>query len=606
MVCTARLFSHVTAGRAESSIHQEACGVVSGTGSVPLRALALAGELVNRLIRTVAVAALAASVFPLMAQQPASGVPKLSENIDVRIINVDVVVTDKKGNSVRGLTRDDFELFENGVPKPISNFYEVEGKVATQVAIAPPAPGAAPAPVPPKEEVAEHMRRRIIFYIDNLSLAPFNRNRVFKQMKEFATNVMRPGDEAMIATFNRSMKIRTAFTRDPKLIAQTLDAIAGESALGLSNRSEKRDVEGRIRDAQSYDEALASARTYASSVEHDLRQSVDSINGLMTTLAGVEGKKILVLTTEGFQIQPGREMFYMLDETAKEKNWTGGGSGMLEGMSFDGHTYIQSVARTANANGITMYTLHAGGLAAANEGTTAENSKPVSYTVSQAGVTNSTESLQLLAEMTGGLASVNTNNYAQAFKNIERDLNSYYSLGYRGGTERVDRQRSLEVRTRNRNLRVRNRQTFVEKSTFAEMNDRVIANLLYRSKANDLKIAVKINTPVRADELFRVPIEVQVPMDNLTLLPQGEAYLGGFTVYVAVANKDGDMSDVSHRTTTIRVPVADMPKAKGKYYTYVLDLVMEPGVNKVSVGVVDDVSNTTGFDRQQVIAQDLR
>lgn len=560
----------------------------------------------NRLIRTFVIAALVASVSPLKAQQPSPEIQKLSENIDVRVINVDVVVTDKKGNSIRGLTKDDFDLFENGVPKPLSNFYEVEGKMATQVVIAPATPNAVPPPPPPKEEIAEHMRRRIIFYIDNLSLAPFNRNRVFTQMKEFAKNVMRPGDEAMIATFNRSMKIRTTFTRDPKQIAQTLDVIAGESALGLSNRSEKRDVEGRIRDAQSYDEALASARTYASSVEHDLRQSVDSINGLMTTLAGVEGKKVLVLTTEGFQIQPGREMFYMVDETAKEKGWSAGGSGMLEGMSFDGSNYIQSVARTANANGITMYALHAGGLAAANEGSTAENSKAVSYTVSQAGVTNSTESLQLLAEMTGGLAVINTNNYTQAFKNIERDLDSYYSLGYRGGTERVDRQRSLEVRVKNRNYRVRNRQTFVEKSTFAEMNDRVIANLLYRSKANDLKIAVKINTPVAADEMFRVPIEVQVPMDSLTLLPQGEAYLGGFTVYVGVANKDGDMSDVSHRTTTIRVPQAEFARTKGKYYTYVLDLIMEPGVNKVSVGVVDDVSNVTGFDRQQVIAQDLR
>ena len=41
----------------------------------------------------------------------------------------------------------------------------------------------------------------------------------------------------------------------------------------------------------------------------------------MTTLAGVEGKKILVLTTEGFQIQPGREVFTLIDEVAREKGW---------------------------------------------------------------------------------------------------------------------------------------------------------------------------------------------------------------------------------------------------------------------------------------------
>jgi len=55
-----------------------------------------------------------------------------------------------------------------------------------------------------------------------------------------------------------------------------------------------------------------------------------------------------------------------------------------------------------------------------------------------------------------------------------------------------------------------------------------------------------------------------------------------------------------------QLPDADFAKAKGKYYTYTLDLMCERGLNKISIGVVDDVSNVTGFDRQQVIAQDLR
>src|SRR5262249_193103 len=151
-----------------------------------------------------------------------------------------------------------------------------------------------------------------------------------------------------------------------------------------------------------------------------------------------------------------------------------------------------------------------------------------------------------------------------AFKNIQRDLESYYSLGYRAGTERVDRQRTIEVRVKNRNYNVRSRQTFVEKSTFAEMSDRVIANLLYKTKANDLNVRVKMHTPVPQDELFRVPVEIQIPMESLTLLPQGEAYLGGFSIYVAVANKDNDMSDVAQKQQQIRVPVADMGKIKGK------------------------------------------
>src|SRR5439155_25059084 len=123
---------------------------------------------------------------------------------------------------------------------------------------------------------------------------------------------------------------------------------AGESDLGVANKSARRDFENRINDAQGYDDAVATARQYSESVMHDLRQSVESLNGLMTTLAGVEGKKILVLTTEGFQIQPGREMFYLVDEIAREKGWQMGGT-MLEGMSYSANSMIQNLAKTANA-----------------------------------------------------------------------------------------------------------------------------------------------------------------------------------------------------------------------------------------------------------------
>jgi VWFA-related protein len=548
---------------------------------------------------------------PLAAQhkspQTTAEPPKLVENIDVHVIGVDVVVTDRKGIPVTGLTKDDFRIFENGQEKTISNFYEIEGKTA-KPAVAVTVPGAAPAPAPApaaaKEEINEQLRRRIIFYIDNLSLAPFNRNRVFKQMKEFVKDVMRPGDEAMVATYNRSLKVRVPFTRDPVQIQQTLDAIAGESALGTSNRSEVKDVIGRIRDASTYDDAVSTARSYAQSVDHDLRQGVESINGLLTTLAGVEGKKLLVLTTEGFQIQPGREVFTMIDEVAREKGWQS--SAMLEAMSFNGNSLIESIAKTANANGITLYAIHAGGLAAGGEGMTADNQQAISYNVTSAALSNTTESLQILAELTGGLATSRTNNFAGAFKNIERDLDSYYSLGYRAGTERVDRQRTLEVRVKNKAWNVRNRQTFVEKSTFQDMSDRVIANLLYRTKANDLGVRVVAKEPTPADELFKIPVEVQIPVDNLTLLQQGEAYMGGFSIYVVVGNKDGDMSDVSRKSHQITIPVRDFAKTKGRYYTYTLDLMCERGLNKISIGVIDDVSNISGFDRQQVIAQDLR
>lgn len=552
-----------------------------------------------------AVAIAAAAVTSTAQTKPPIAEPQapLSESIEVRVINVDVVVTDRRGNPVSGLTKDDFVILENGQQKPISNFYEVSSNAKMTATAA----GTPAEPQQAREEIPDTQKRRIIFYVDNLTLAPFNRNRVFKNMKQFIDEVMRPGDEAMIATYNRSMKVRVPFTRDKVTLQQTLDVIAGESGLGTSERSDRKSRQDNIKDAQTYDEALTLARSYAEEKQHDLRNSVESLNALMSTLAGVEGKKVLVLTSEGFPIQPGREMFQYLDEIAREKNWNMG-SAQLEGMSYDAKDMIQSIARSANANNITMYTIHAAGLDATNT-VSADNSQPTSFAVAQATVTNSTDSLALMADMTGGLASLNTNNFQAAFERIDKDLNTYYSLGYRAGTERVDRQRSIQVRLRNNPNRysVRSRQSFVEKSTYAEMNDRVIANLLYKTKANDLHIEVKTGQPRAADDdLFRVPVEVQIPMDSLTLLPQGEEYVGGFDVYVVVANKDNDMSDVSRKSQQLRIPAADMHKAKGKFYTYALDLLMEGGYGKISIGVVDQISNVSGFSNTPVMVKDLR
>ena len=70
---------------------------------------------------TFVVLAVLAAVTPLSAAEG----PRMGETIDVSIVNVDAIVTDKQGNRVRGLTRNDFEIFESGKLQPITNFTEV-------------------------------------------------------------------------------------------------------------------------------------------------------------------------------------------------------------------------------------------------------------------------------------------------------------------------------------------------------------------------------------------------------------------------------------------------------------------------------------------------
>ncbi|HEV2843743.1 MAG TPA: hypothetical protein VG477_02760, partial [Thermoanaerobaculia bacterium] len=88
--------------------------------------------------------ALGASALP--AQQPAD--PSFGDAVDVTVVNIDVYVTDKAGNRVNGLRKEDFVVLEDGKPVQITNFEAVHGSSAPS-----PAP-AAPAPPQPQETPA--------------------------------------------------------------------------------------------------------------------------------------------------------------------------------------------------------------------------------------------------------------------------------------------------------------------------------------------------------------------------------------------------------------------------------------------------------------------
>ncbi|MGH9459258.1 MAG: VWA domain-containing protein [Thermoanaerobaculia bacterium] len=552
------------------------------------------------------IVAIALAPLPVQGQetnQTEPELPRLIETVDVRVINIDVVVTDRRGNAITGLTKDDFILYENGRPQPITNFYEV----VTRTDSAEPQVRTAEAPRPAEPERPQQLSRKIVIFVDNLSLAPFNRNRVFEAMKEFTRETLRPGDEAMIVTWNRSLNTRLPFTSDAKQIEQVLDAIAGESALGIQQMSERRQAQSRIREARTMQEAIVTARTYAQSLEHDLRTTTSAINSLTSTLGGVEGKKIMLITSEGFWMQPGIELFHYIDDQAREHaDWTGQGSTFLESMHFNSARLIESIGRAANANDITLYTLHAGGLVGYNQ-SSAEHREPISPNVQHVALSNSTDSLRLMADLTGGIAVVGTNNFDAAFERIRQDISSYYSLGYRSGTERVDRQRSLEVKTKNPAYIVRARKSFIEKSITTEMTDKVIANLFYESSSNDMRTLMRTGQPRRQENgLFLVPVEIIVPMESLTLLPRGEIYTGSFSIYVVASNEHGDMSEVQRQQQSVRVPAAEFPNIKGKHFTYAIDLLMEPGRGTISIGVLDDVSNQTGFTMMDLLVRDLR
>ena len=82
--------------------------------------------MMNRTLIALAAAAAARFRSPALTAQAPPAPPDVTFQVEVNYVDVDVVVTDEKGNFVSGLTRDDFEVFEDGKPQKVDTFAYVE------------------------------------------------------------------------------------------------------------------------------------------------------------------------------------------------------------------------------------------------------------------------------------------------------------------------------------------------------------------------------------------------------------------------------------------------------------------------------------------------
>ena len=172
------------------------------------------------------------------------------------------------------------------------------------------------------------------------------------------------------------------------------------------------------------------------------------------------------------------------------------------------------------------------------------------------------------------------------------DLTSYYALTFKstGG-------KTLQVRT-TRPFNVRS--TFASSTPLArdEFGDAVLAHHFVPPTSNDLGIAAGVSTIQAVDTKRQVKLQVLVPARNLTLKKEGDEWTGGFDVLTSIGDGKGRFTRVNRQSHTVRWPA----NAAGpdRVINYQFDVVLEPGSTRISLGVVDQRSKKTGFQRVEV------
>jgi VWFA-related protein len=537
-----------------------------------------------------AAASLAAQKPPAPPPKPAPEsqrpIPPVSERVEVAVTNVEIVVTDSKGNRVPGLTRDDFEVYQDGVPQKITNFYAVsggkvlldDGKVLGLDS-------------PEAQAEVPDLKARYLLFIDNLNITPQNRNRMFQRLEEFVRDTIGRHAEAMVVTYNRSLKVKRKFTSDASEIIAVLDETERETGGGTSLASERTDALHRIDESSSADEALSYARNYAKSLRNDLQFTVDAIKNTLNSMAGLDGRKVFVYVSEGLPSTAGLELFDQIQRKFQNQ----ASSSTLEQFEFDMSNKYASIVQAANAQGVTIWALDASGLT--NEAlVSAEHrsfdTRPSDFLVRQ----NTQAPLLLMADQTGGMAAVNTNDWKKSLDELSKDFSNFYSIGYRTTRSAVDRPHSIEVRIKRKGLKVRTRKGFLEKTIETKTSESVLASLYYPRDDNPLGVSVSIGAQKPYDEEnFAVPVRVAVPIGKLGLVPVGDHYEATFFVYVVARDSGDKQSDLAIQRQVVKVPTKDLDTAQHKDWYYDFTMTVSPGAQRLAFAVRDEISNQVSY-----------
>lgn len=538
------------------------------------------------------------------------------EQVEVSVVNVEVFVTDKRGNRVPNLTQEDFQVFEDGKPVEITNFYAVEGGGVRSSDLGAAAGGGEDfAPIEPKQ-------LHLVVYVDDRNLSPANRNRALALLQDFVREQLRPTDRIMLVTSDGGLLIQQEMTADPDLLVAALQDMSQRGGKGALLELERRSI---VRDIQSVqmpgggtgagtasslsedttgDEALIvleAIRNFAQREHNLVRDTIAGLRQFIGSLSGVPGRKAVLYVSDGLSMRPGEELYYAWDNKFREyARDLGVGSITMDATELRTDEYFEALVDAANASEVTFYALRAagGGPGAAVTGETpafvdmggSPVWTPALDTIASA---NTGSPLRFMSDATGGFALVNSRNFDGMLDRMREDFDSYYSLGYT--IDHTDDQQTHRIRVvvPEQTWSVRHRERYRHKTREEKTADLTLSALLLDIESNPLQIAVEFGEAEAAEKRGQivVPVIVKVPIANLVLLPQGDFHVGQIKIAVVAKDGNGHFSPVRTIQVPVRIPNHKLLTALGQVAGYRVKLGLRRAKATIAVGVHDSLAN---------------
>ena len=257
--------------------------------------------------------------------------------------------------------------------------------------------------------------------------------------------------------------------------------------------------------------------------------------------------------------------------------------------SNDLTSVYRGVINTANASGVSFYTLDVTGLRSLGGQGIAEG-KVQAYEISTTIEShNLTDMLSTMAQDTGGVPIINTNDFDKGFQKMATAMDNYYFIGYQRSRSLEDRIHKLDVKLKNKKAyQINFKRGFMDKSLESTSTDALISALVVPVVENPHNARVEFSNPRRLQkDAWDLPVTVIVPFPAITLLKQGTAWVGELRFGFVSQDENGERSQVTWKTHPFNIPDAAYQALKDKEFTYKADLAILSGSSVVGVTVVN-------------------
>lgn len=487
-----------------------------------------------------ALAVAATIVFSIPADEVSGQTRTFTDTIEVRVLNLEVVVSDRDSQRVPGISKDDFTLFVDDQPIDIDYFTEVRN-------------GAYVDTVDRYREAGvvagEPSSTSFLVFIDEFFPLDRDKKAVLTALKErvAASPAWNPHDRvAIVAWDGKGISVLADWTSDRTVVLAALEEAIARPGLGLQRQQERRQYQVTLDPSDLAASAVGPGagfdryrlgtqeRIYAGLLVSQLEGTVGAAAAALRGIDAPPGRKAMLLLTGGWPMN--------IDD------WVGRSAtrSIQEGEIPEGAEVYGPLADTANLIGYSIYAVDMPGFQQTGG---ADASLAVSRGAGYGSLEFMLEdelhsSLRFMAAETGGLPLINDRR-VQALGEVRKDVESFYWLGFSPQWARDDGRHTIRVEVNRPDLYVRSRSGYLDLSPQTQIAMAVQSSLLFGMSrpTGELQLAVA-EVQKAGGGNFNVDVEMRIPINALTIEQSDTGYDAEAVLFIAALDAGGGRSEV--------------------------------------------------------------